>query len=166
MSDITLTWGSIYYPVDAQYGTNAWINEIQWRTSQANGKTLIPTGAGLYVIEDSAQTVLYAGQAQNFRERFDGRSDVFRDFDLRKKSIKDISIYICKVAPRGTLSLAERWLVRILYLRDAGLNPRTLQNINLTVPFFAPESGLTIENTGDVPTFLDEDYSDKSDQKI
>jgi hypothetical protein len=53
MPNITLTWGTrLYVPADVQYGTNDWIYYVQWRRGDNN--TQLPTGSGLYIIQNSA----------------------------------------------------------------------------------------------------------------
>jgi hypothetical protein len=157
MPKITLTWAAAtFLPKDVKVDRDSpWVNNIEWWNSTVQ----LPTKGGLYVVEIPDRTIVYAGQARNFRSRFKGRSESLGDFNLRTAALGENQLYLCTTAPSRQLSLAERWLIRILYLRDATLEKRTFQNISLTVSFRAPSGGLEIINAGARPDFLDDDDS-------
>jgi hypothetical protein len=135
----------------------AWVNYIQWRLGAAGGP-LIPRTAGLYVIENPGNVVVYAGRANSLHTRFKNRSDSLEDLDVRSPTINGVSLYTCTVAHIGNMDTAERWLIRALYLRDQAMAPHTFQNLQFINGFHAPGDGLTINNIGTRPAFLNAQY--------
>ena len=115
---------------------------MQWRAQGA----LMPQEGGLYVVEDDQGEPLYAGQSDDLRGRFDGRSAALHELSVTEADLP-IQVRIATVSsaepswPWERIALAERWLVRALRRRD---QRNMLQNINLTWPFQAPADGLTI----------------------
>lgn len=158
MPTITLTWAAAtFLPKDVKVDRDSpWVNNIEWW----NGTVQLPENGGLYVIEIPERTIVYAGKAKDFRSRFNGRRESLGDFNLRAAALGENQLYLCTVAPSMDLAKAERWLVRILYLRDATLEQRIFQNITLTKPYKAPADGLTIINKGTRPDFLDDTDDD------
>ena len=158
MPNITLTWSpSLYVPADVQYGIYDWIFYVQWRRSDNDAQ--LPTGSGLYIVQNAAGDPIYAGQATNFRSRFHSRSDVLQDLGIaREATALAHRVDRATVNPANQLNLAERWLVRTLYLADQAKMTQILQNVLLTVPFQAPADGLDITNNNR-PAYLNEDYS-------
>jgi hypothetical protein len=158
MPVINLTWtNGTYNPTDNVYGANAWINELKWKLNGAGGAQ-IPQSAGLYVILNPVGTVVYAGKAGSFRDRFKSRSESLENLDARTAAIPNVQVNICSVNAAAEIDLAERWLVRILFIRDGGLAARHLQNVLLTGQFYAPAGGLTINNVGTCPAYLNANY--------
>ncbi|HUI30578.1 MAG TPA: GIY-YIG nuclease family protein [Candidatus Acidoferrales bacterium] len=159
MPNITLTWtASLYSPRAEQYGDNDWIFSLKWR--RTDNDTLITRNAGLYIIQDSDGDVVYAGKADNFRNRFEDRADAVQELGLsRDDAVLGHRVKIATVNPGLQLSLAEQWLIRILYIRDQANMEHLLQNINLTGQFQAPADGLTITNNNNRPNYLNANYN-------
>lgn|GEM_PF-3660096 len=159
MPVLTLSWQPYYEANTENYtGQTPWIKVVRWRRNDNN--SLLPlNGLGVYVIEEqSTGTPLYAGQAQSFRDRFDGRSSALRELGLTAVPLADRIVRVATLNPQNELDLAETWLIRYLYLRDFALNnPRRLQNIDRTGPMYAPPDGLTINNNN-TPHFLNVQY--------
>ena len=59
--------------------------------------------------------------------------------------------------PSAQLNLAERWLVRTLYVADQAGMVQILQNVQLTGQFQAPADGLDITNNNR-PAYLNGNY--------
>lgn len=60
MPNIPLTWSAqLYIPADVQYGANDWIYYVQWRHGET--KAQLPTGSGLYIVQNAAGNPIYAG---------------------------------------------------------------------------------------------------------
>lgn len=158
MPNITLTWtANLYSPRSEQYGHNDWIFSLKWR--RTDNDALIPTSAGLYIIHDSDGDVVYAGEADNFRNRFQARADAIQELGLsRSDAVVAHRVKIASVNPANQRALAERWLVRILYIRDQGNMEHLLQNVNLTGQFQAPADGLAIANNNR-PNYLNANYN-------
>ncbi len=157
MPIINITWNpnNIYTPHDSSpYGGHPHINQIQWRNGNNNP---MPTTAGLYVISEAAN-LLYAGKADNWRDRFKSRSDALRNLNVRSASLPGRAATLGSVNPVAQIDLAERWLIRILYIRDQGLANPILQNVEKTIPFDAPAGGLTINNLNTPPAYLNAQY--------
>ncbi len=158
MPNITLTWSPrLYVPGDVQYGDNDWIYFVQWRRGDNNAE--LPTGSGLYIIQNSDGNPIYAGQATNFRKRFHTRSDVLQDLGIAREATSLAHrVDMATVNPSAQLNLAERWLVRSLYVADQANMEHILQNVLLTGQFQAPAGGLDITNTNS-PAYLNANYN-------
>ena len=161
MPNITLTWQPYFIPTAPAYGVNAWILQLVWRRNDNN--TMLQVTNGLYVISNvpaGGQQQLYAGQALNVRNRFNGRSEVLREYKLNPLAanvVLNYRVYVAKVNPGGAVArnLAEQWLVRILYLADVANAPRLFQNVNLTGPMTTPNDGIGLNITNvNPPPFL------------
>lgn len=159
MTAITLTWNAnnVFEPHSEQYSSQAdWIYQLIWRN---RNRTLLPSGAGLYIIENPQVSPVYAGSSDNIRSRFDARTNALRELGLRADAVvPNHRVRLATVNPSAQLDLAEQWLVRILFKRDQNNNQHILQNINLTAQFNAPNDGLTITNSGARPDFLNAAY--------
>ena len=171
MSVLTLTWQQYYAPhTEAYQNQYPWIQVVRWRRNDNN--SLLPlNGLGLYIIIDSTGgypgVPVYVGQALSFRNRFDGRSDTLREFGLTAAALNNRVVKVATLNPQDELDLAERWLIRYLYLRDAAVNnPRRLQNIEKTGPFYAPIDDLTVINNGNYPAYLHAQYDYDADDPI
>ncbi|KIL40583.1 hypothetical protein SD70_12605 [Gordoniibacillus kamchatkensis] len=72
MPSVTLTWyaNNVFEPHSEQYGVNDWIYQLVWRNSN---NTMLPTSAGLYVIEHPAGSPIYSGSSTDIRNRFNLR---------------------------------------------------------------------------------------------
>lgn len=165
MPEITLTWNAgIFTPRDATPYGFTYIYQFQLRNA---GNALIPMQAkGVYVIERNGSPI-YAGEAGDIRTRFDDRGRVLREFGLQPTAaLPNRTVRYATVAPTDERALAERWLVRILYLCDQGVNPHVLQNVDKTGSFTAPEDGLTIHNEGTRPNYLNAVYDYDADEAI
>lgn len=163
MPAITLTWNArIFIPTDGTpYGVN-YIYQLELRDQDA----LIPTTPGVYIIENGGDAI-YAGAAQNIRDRFGKRGRVLREFGLVPTlALRDRTVRCATVNPSGQRGLAEQWLVRTLFLNEVQNPPHVLQNIDLTGPFYAPEGGLTITNAGTRPDDLNLRYVYDEDEEI
>ena len=157
MPNITLTWSTrLYVPADVQYGDNDWIYYVQWRRGDTNAQ--LPTGSGLYIVQNAAGNPIYAGQAGNIRSRFQSRSDVLQDLGIaREATALAHRVDMATVNPSAQLNLAERWLVRTLYVADQANMVHILQNVQLTGQFQAPADGLDITNNNR-PAYLNDNY--------
>jgi hypothetical protein len=172
MAVITLSWGDSYYTPRTEAYTNPtpWIQVVRWRRNDNNN--LLPlNGLGVYIIIDSTAGApgvpVYVGQALSFRDRFDGRSNTLREFGLTGAALNNRVVRVATVNPQNELDDAERWLIRYLYLRDIAVNnPRRMQNIEKTGPFYAPIDDLTIINNGTRPAYLNAQYDYDADDPI
>lgn len=171
MSVLTLTWQEYYEPHTEAYTVHApWIQVVRWRRHDNN--SLFPiNGLGLYIILDSTNGApgvpVYVGQALSFRNRFDGRSDTLRELGLTAAPLNNRVVKVATLNPQNELDLAERWLIRYLFLRDNALNnPRRMQNIEKTGPFYAPIDDLTVNNNGSRPAYLNAQYDYDADDPI
>lgn len=151
MPAITLTWSAPYTPRSTTpFANAAWIQLLEWRRPPAPPGSLMPETGGLYVIENPAGQPIYAGQALDLRERFDGRTEVLREFGLAPlvaNVVPNHTVRLASVNPKAQLSLAERWLVRRLKLTDNAAALHTLTNILLTGQFNAPNDGVGLQIT-------------------
>jgi hypothetical protein len=157
---LTLRWYPHYISNAVQHVNGNWINLLQWQRSDDHTIKMIRR-VGLYVIENPFGSPIYAGKALNLRSRFDSRTDALHNLGLDPAVVvPNHCVRIAILIPNSQfLSLAERWLVRILYREDLTNNdPRILQNIELTRPFNAPIRGLTIKNVGNRPEYLRATY--------
>ncbi|AFE07160.1 hypothetical protein COCOR_06840 [Corallococcus coralloides DSM 2259] len=157
MPVITLTWNAgIFTPQDATpYVNHGHIYALQLRDGNNN---LISNGPGLYIIENNAN-VIYAGESSNIRNRFNNRGDTLREFGLQPTvALANHTVRYATTNPVGRRELAETWLIRILYLRDQALAQQFLQNVEKTGSFNAPGDGLTINNVGTRPAYLNAQY--------
>lgn len=167
MPTVTLNWNQYtYLPVGTPYTNVAnWITIIKWY--RTTGNILMPQSPGVYVVENPGGTPVYAGQADNVRSRFDGRSDALHELGLTAAPMPNHRIKFATVAINpanyagGPLNWAEHWLIRFLTNRETTrINngqqaARLLQNINLTLAWNAPADGLTIFNNGaNSPAYL------------
>jgi hypothetical protein len=155
MPTLTLQWQGPYGPVDQQWSRYAWILDVHWRkqpnTGQFPGGNLITQDSGIYIIENGAGEPVYAGQTENLRDRFDGRSSVLHELSLRSASLNGYSVWVSPVwanPPGYTIAIdrAEHWLIRYLSRRERGHPAQYLQNKKLTDTFRLPRTveGLTI----------------------
>jgi hypothetical protein len=163
MPVLTLTWQTSHYtPQNGNYLNAPWIQVVAWRRNDNN--TLLPNKLGLYIILDATNgppgVPVYVGQAVAFRDRFNGRSDALRDLGLNAATVNHLVVKIATLNPQNQLNTAERWLIRYLFLRDAAVNlPRRMQNVEKTGPFYAPGGGLTVNNNGLRPNYLQLQYN-------
>lgn len=146
MPILTLSWQmDLYFPVDEVLSAEMnWVNVIKWRKAD---ETLLSASTGLYVIEDAAGEPVYAGQAESAQGRFNGRSEALRSLNVRALALGGLRLRRTGVTSNrrpdpARIDLAERWLVRALFLREAAIH--RLQNIKLLNAFEAPNDGLTI----------------------
>ena len=150
MPILTLTWRPYYIPVTVDYSPLAtWVKVVQWRRNDDN--SLITTTPGVYIVEDPFNIPIYAGQADNLRDRFNGRSSTLHELGIVANDIPALvfaaaSVVINPANYGPRLDWAEAWLVRFLFLRDAAGPARVFQNINLTGPLPIPNDGLTVNN--------------------
>ena len=156
MPQLTLNFKQ-YTPNDQQYGVQAWITHVTWRDA---GNVLITTGQGVYIIDNGAGPV-YAGQADSFRDRFDGRSGALNEFMLTAAvDLPGYTVYTSSVVANPAtlpykIDWAEAWLIRFLYLRDQGLVAHQLQNINYTGPLQFTIGATSIRfNPATAPAYL------------
>lgn len=155
MAQLTLNFDQ-FDPQDEVYGGNAWLTNVKWRDLN---NVQLRTGQGVYTIDNGVDCV-YAGQADNVRSRFNGRSDVLSELRLRTAAIPTYRVFAASVIANPTnylnkIDWAEAWLVRFLYLRDGTLPNRMLQNVNLTGPLTFPAGGINIRfDPGDAPAYL------------
>ncbi len=153
-----LTWSAhTYEPVNERYHAT-WPNHVRVvkyrRAGVVGGGTapLIPARAGLYIIQRGGIPV-YAGQANNFRTRFEGRGNAVRDYQMCPDlAAAGITIRICGTG--GTIRDAmERWLVRFLFVRDTNGAIGAFQNRNL-INQINFNRNTTIQNVGTRPAYL------------
>jgi hypothetical protein len=161
MPNIVLKWTEEHYESEVEpYSRDAnWILDLIWRRTGTG--VALPMQRGLYVIEDTTRNAngpIYAGQADNFSNRFKQRSDVLRNFRLLEDGINPVAtrnVRLAQLEGDADLNFAENWLVRILYLADAA---QILQNKDLIEPITVPSEGLDVQNV-DPPSYLQEEYS-------
>lgn len=147
MPTITLNWRS-YVAQDSAYPGAGWITMVQWRDVN---NTLITTTPGVYIIEVN-QAPVYAGQALDLRDRFNGRSNTLHEMSITGAMLAHWAVWTTSVviSPANyayRLDWAEYWLIRYLFVRDnRGPAPtHLLQNIELTSAFDAPQDGLRVQ---------------------
>ncbi len=159
MVQLTLKFATDYFePNDEAYGIQAWLTHVMWRDAN---RRLIGTGQGVYIIDDGTRPV-YAGSAANLRGRFDGRSDALNELKVTTVSagLQNYRVFTASVTSTpqrlpNTIKLAERWLVRCLYLYDQVQPAKMLQNILLTGVWTIPGGGINIRfDPGDAPAYL------------
>jgi hypothetical protein len=166
MVTINFNWHPSYYTprTERYFPLSPRVLIVTWRRIDNN--SLLRRSQGVYIVENPAGTPAYAGQAQSFRGRFNSRSNSLHELRLTaavmpNHRVRTAGITISPSTSHNQgvkLAAAEQWLVRILYLRDQGLTLNALQNINLTDQFNAPAGGLTINNIGNCPAYLNATY--------
>ncbi len=170
MPTLTFSWkfflpqDTTPYVLDDGADTEAdWISSVQWRTQ---ARDLMPEKPqGLYIIQNTQNSPIYAGKSKNIRERFGKRSKVLTEYKVSVEStLDDYSVWLTSVVSKppqypDKITYGERWVVRFLVLLDErDNNPRLLQNILLTSAFSAPADGLTITfDKRQAPPYLNDD---------
>jgi hypothetical protein len=160
MPKITLSWQQPFASNIEQYGTNNWIYQVTWRKTTSN--VLMPKLPGIYVIEDPVGHQLYVGKTTSWRGRFNGRTEVLREFRLSTQTGSPVDDYAVRVAstnPRAQRGTAEEWLIRILYLAQNADSSLILQNKKSAKQFKVPAGGLSITNGGFTPDYLEASYT-------
>lgn len=149
--DLRLTWNPPYQARSELYGQSH-IKLLKWRLPGARPGTWgaeLPENQYLYIIENANGQPVYAGEADDVRDRFVQRQNALRELGLDPAIVvANYMVRIASVDPSGQLLTAEHWLVRRLVLNDLQNNPRVLQNINLTNKVFTIRSRFAIQNAG------------------
>jgi hypothetical protein len=154
--DIQLNWQIPYDAKLEKYGQNAWIFQVAWRQS----RRLMRNNPGLYLIVDDTDNQVYVGEAVEWRERFDGRTEALREFRLSAPGtnpVRNYTVCLAIVTPGAERKLAEHWLVRTLYEKQKVAPPLLLQNKKLIKRFKAPaDTGFSITNIGELPEHIED----------
>jgi hypothetical protein len=159
-TSITLNWRLPLHSKLSQYSTTlSWIYQVVWADME---DATIPAAAGVYVIENNDNKVVYTGKAEGgLANRFGMRTEALREYLLSTDTsnpVANYTLYVATVEPTTEIGKAEKWLIRVLRAADDAGDEHFLQNIqDVNKPLEVNEGDtLSIIHNGSAPPFFDD----------